>query len=172
MLLISNSTVDVVVSMNFKGSLAPLLRNRLQYVLQKGLVEGNSSSSKLSKNTKLSVHVSSACSYIYYACNHSVLHRADRAEVLMLPESCKDGADVSLVYFHRGRMARAWSLQSDRVLVGCFKSVESAKIFNQRSTTVDLTSIDRYNSPLAGVERPREMDGEEFSERRIYKCNS
>ena len=89
----------------------------------------------------------------------------------MLPESCKDGADVSPVYFYTGRMARAYSLHSDRVLVGCFKSIEFAKIFNQRSTTVDLASIDRYNSPLAGVERPREMVGEEFSERRIDKRN-
>ena len=39
------------------------------------------------------------------------------------------------------------------------------------STTVDLTSIDRHNSPLAGVERPREMDGEELSERRVDQCN-
>ena len=89
----------------------------------------------------------------------------------MLPESCKDGADVSPVHFYTNQMARAYSFHSDRMLVGCFKSIEFAKIFNQRSTTVDLASIDRYNSPLAGVERPREMVGEEFSERRINKRN-
>ena len=57
------------------------------------------------------------------------------------------------------------------MLVGCFKGIKFAKIFNQRSTTVDLASIDRYNSPLAGVERPRETDGEELSERRVDKHN-
>ena len=89
----------------------------------------------------------------------------------MLPKNCKDRADVSPVYFYTGQMAGAYSLHSDRVLVGCFKSIEFAKIFNQRSTTVDLASIDRHNSPLAGVERPREMVGEEFSERGIDKRN-
>ena len=106
--------------------------------------------------------------YIYYTCNHSVLRKV---EVLMLPKSYKDGADIPLVYLHRGRMARAWSLQLDRMLVGRFKSVQLAKIFSQRSSTVDLASIDRHNSPLAGVERPREIDGEELSERRVDQCN-
>ena len=129
------------------------------------MVERISCSSKFSKDIKLFMHVSSMC--ICYTCDHSVLCRV---EIPLLPESCKDGADISLDCFHGDRIARAWSLQSDRALVGCFKNVQFVKIFSKRPSTVDLASIDRHNSPLAGVERPREMNGEELSERRVDQC--